>query len=59
VVSSPTRLLLCEGAMDWDVKLLLVLAGSTLVLAAVSSVFFRWAENKAREKGLIDMQTHY
>ncbi len=42
-----------------DGTLLLVLAGSTLVLGAVSVFFFHWCEHKAREKGLIDMETHY
>jgi hypothetical protein len=31
-----------------------------MVLLAVLSIgFYRWAENLAREKGLIDMQTMY
>ena len=42
-----------------DATLLLILAGSTLLLGALSIFFFRWAEGRAREKGLIDMQTHY
>jgi hypothetical protein len=39
--------------------LLLALAGSMILLAVLSIGFYRWAENLAREKGLIDMQTMY
>ncbi|MCL0039223.1 ABC transporter permease [Dehalococcoidia bacterium] len=39
--------------------LLLILAGSTVLLAVLSVGFYRWAENLAKEKGLIDMQTMY
>jgi ABC-2 type transport system permease protein len=39
--------------------LLVILAGSTLVLAVISVTFYRWAEHVAKEKGLIDMQTMY
>ena len=42
-----------------DRELLLILAGSTILLAVLSVWFYRWAENLAREKGLIDMQTMY
>jgi ABC-2 type transport system permease protein len=42
-----------------DVELLLILGGATLVTGVVSVFFFRWSENRAREKGLIDMTTHY
>jgi len=42
-----------------DGQLLLVLLGSTLVMAVGSIYFFRWSEHQAREKGLIDMTTHY
>jgi ABC-2 type transport system permease protein len=42
-----------------DGQLLLILVGSTLIMAAVSIYFFRWSEHQAREKGLIDMTTHY
>jgi ABC-2 type transport system permease protein len=42
-----------------DAALLLILAGSTLLLGAASILFFRWAESQAREKGLIDRETHY
>jgi ABC-2 type transport system permease protein len=40
-------------------ELLLILLGSTVLLAVVSVWFYRWAEHWAREKGLIDMQTMY
>lgn len=39
--------------------LLLILAGSTLALGFISVAFYRWAEHRAKEKGLIDMQTMY
>lgn len=42
-----------------DRELLLILAGSMVLLAVLSVWFYRWAENLAREKGLIDMQTMY
>ncbi|MEJ2210439.1 MAG: ABC transporter permease [Anaerolineae bacterium] len=42
-----------------DVQLLLILLGTTLAAAVVSVFFFRWSEHRAREKGLIDMTTHY
>jgi len=42
-----------------DQALLLILAGSMVLLAVLSIGFYRWAENRAREKGLIDMQTMY
>ena len=42
-----------------DRELLLILAGSMILLAVLSVWFYRWAENLAREKGLIDMQTMY
>ncbi len=34
-----------------------ILAGSTVVLAVVSLLFFRWAEGVAHRRGLLDMQT--
>ena len=37
----------------------LILLGVTLVTGLVSIYFFRWSEHRAREKGLIDMTTHY
>jgi ABC-2 type transport system permease protein len=40
-------------------ELILILIGSTVLLAMLSVLFYRWAENWAREKGLIDMQTMY
>jgi ABC-2 type transport system permease protein len=42
-----------------DRDLLLILAGSMVLMAVLSLRFYRWAENLAREKGLIDMQTMY
>ena len=42
-----------------DVQLLLILVATTVVAAVVSVFFFRWSEQRAREKGLIDMTTHY
>ncbi|MBN1955123.1 MAG: ABC transporter permease [Anaerolineae bacterium] len=42
-----------------DGQLLLILLVSTLIMAAGSIYFFRWSEHQAREKGLIDMTTHY
>ena len=42
-----------------DRELLLILAGSMVLLAVLSLWFYRWAEKLAREKGLIDMQTMY
>jgi ABC-2 type transport system permease protein len=42
-----------------DGQLLLILLGSTLIMAVGSIYFFRWSEHRAREKGLIDMTTHY
>ena len=42
-----------------DGLLLLILLGTMLVSSVVSVYFFRWSEHRAREKGLIDMTTHY
>lgn len=58
------RALLGDGAGELlsslsDRVLLLILAGSMVLLAVLSVAFYRWAENRAREKGLIDMQTMY
>jgi len=58
------RALLGNGAGELlssltDRVLLLILAGSMVLLALLSVGFYRWAENLAREKGLIDMQTMY
>lgn len=39
--------------------LLIILFSSTLVLGFISLAFYRWAEHRAKEKGLIDMQTMY
>jgi ABC-2 type transport system permease protein len=58
------RALLGNGAGELlssltDQALLLILAGSMVLLAVLSIGFYGWAENRAREKGLIDMQTMY
>jgi ABC-2 type transport system permease protein len=58
------RALLGNGAGELlsplsDRVLLLILASSTVLLALLSMWFYRWAENLAREKGLIDRQTMY
>jgi ABC-2 type transport system permease protein len=42
-----------------DGRLLLILLGATLVSGVISVYFFRWSEHRAREKGLIDVTTHY
>ena len=42
-----------------DGQLLLILLAATLASSVVSIYFFRWSEHRAREKGLIDMTTHY
>jgi ABC-2 type transport system permease protein len=40
-------------------QLLLILLAATLITGVVSIYFFRWSEHRAREKGLLDMTTHY
>lgn len=45
------------GISDW--MLVAILAGSTILLVILSVHFFRWADHRAKEKGLIDMQTMY
>ncbi|HAZ27447.1 TPA: ABC transporter [Candidatus Acetothermia bacterium] len=40
-------------------QVMAILAGSTVVLAVVSLLFFRWAEGVAHRRGLLDMQTMY
>ena len=42
-----------------DGRLLLILLGATLVSVVISVYFFRWSDYRAREKGLIDVTTHY
>ncbi len=42
-----------------DGQLLLILLGVTIATGLVSVVFFQWSEHQAREKGLIDMTSHY
>lgn len=39
--------------------ILVILLGATLVLGLASLGFYRWCEHRAKEKGLIDMQTMY
>jgi ABC-2 type transport system permease protein len=58
------RALLGQGASSRlaslsDGMLLAILAGSTLALGLISVFCYRWAEHRAKEKGLIDMQTMY
>jgi ABC-2 type transport system permease protein len=40
-------------------QLLAILTGLTILYGVVALMFFRWAENRAREKGLLDLETHY
>ncbi|MGQ9477697.1 MAG: ABC transporter permease [Candidatus Bipolaricaulia bacterium] len=40
-------------------ELLLVLLGTTLGLAIFSHLFFKWAEQRARRRGLLDQRTNY
>ncbi len=42
-----------------DGQLLLILLATSVVAGVGSIFFFRWSEHRAREKGLIDMTTHY
>jgi ABC-2 type transport system permease protein len=42
-----------------DGQLLFILLGATLLSGVISVFFFRWSEHRAREKGLLDMTTHY
>jgi ABC-2 type transport system permease protein len=42
-----------------DGQLLLILLGATLLFGLISIFFFRWSEHRAREKGLLDMTSHY
>ncbi|MDW8141329.1 MAG: ABC transporter permease [Candidatus Bipolaricaulota bacterium] len=42
-----------------DEMILLILVGATLVLGLASLAFYRWCEHRAKERGLIDMQTMY
>lgn len=39
--------------------LLLILVGVTVATGVISIYFFRWSEQRARERGLLDMQTQY
>jgi ABC-2 type transport system permease protein len=40
-------------------QILAILVGLTLIFAVLSIFVFRWAEHRARERGLIDMVTNY
>lgn len=40
-------------------QLLSILTGLTVLYGLGALLFFRWAENRAREKGLLDQETHY
>lgn len=42
-----------------NMQLLGILAGLTVLYGVAALLFFRWAENRAREKGLLDQETHY
>ena len=58
------RALLGEGAGQLlqalsNEQLLGILLGSTMLLALGSVAFYRWAEHRAKERGLLDMQTMY
>ena len=58
------RALLGEGASEIlshisNFKLMAILLGSTAAVIVLSIYFYRWAENRAKEKGKIDMQTMY
>ena len=48
------------GLEDFSTPMiLLILLGSTLLAILLSIGFYRWCERRAKEKGLIDMQTMY
>jgi ABC-2 type transport system permease protein len=42
-----------------DGQLLLILLGATAISGVLSLFFYRWSEQRAREKGLLDMTTQY
>ncbi|HET7087986.1 MAG TPA: hypothetical protein VFL17_05000 [Anaerolineae bacterium] len=42
-----------------DAQVVGALLVSTLVWGAISVAYFRYAENRARERGLLDWQTQY
>lgn len=46
-------------AMLSNAQLFGILAGVTLVMIAISALTFRWCENQARERSLLDMVTNY
>jgi ABC-2 type transport system permease protein len=42
-----------------DAQLMGILAAITAALVAISAVYYRWAVHRAKEKGMIDMETAY
>lgn len=42
-----------------NVQLLAILGGMTLLTAGLAWLFFRWAEQRARERGLLEQETHF
>lgn len=40
-------------------QILGILIGLTIIFAVLAKFVFRWAEHRARERGLIDMVTNY
>jgi ABC-2 type transport system permease protein len=60
------RALLGRGAVGFptlagfsNLKLMGILAGFTVTLLTLSVFFYRWALHRAKERGLIDMETSY
>jgi ABC-2 type transport system permease protein len=48
------------GLQDFStLAILSIMIGSTLLASGLSIAFYRWCEHRAKEKGLIDMQTMY
>jgi ABC-2 type transport system permease protein len=46
-------------ATTTDLELLAILAGMTILYGVLAVLFFRWAENRARQRGLLDVQTQF
>ncbi len=46
-------------AQTSDLELLAILAGMTILYGVLAVLFFRWAENRARQRGLLDVQTQF
>jgi ABC-2 type transport system permease protein len=42
-----------------DPELLAILAGMTILYGVLAVLFFQWAENHARQRGLLDVQTQF